>query len=167
MKMIRRHYHITEKQDQQIKERAEQIKEPEAHVVRESLRHYFGEYEEPEPVVPVVFRKFPQEKETDRLDVVAFFPGTEHESRPGLIASYQHIGQHSAADPELIHTLSRCTYSEYEPLFRELTEQVGYRLHVLSDYEAAKACRHCGSIETEYNLKAADSRCQSCGEWQE
>jgi hypothetical protein len=49
----------------------------------------------------------------------------------GNILSYAHIGQHSAANPELIFNERFATYEEYKDLFNELSA-IGYNLYVLS-----------------------------------
>lgn len=83
--------------------------------------------------IDVVFRKFPKERETDRNEIIAFFP-KEKADLKGNISSYMHVGQHSGADPMLIMTLSIPTYDEYEPLLQELIS-IGYEPNVLSGYE--------------------------------
>jgi len=67
----------------------------------------------------VSFRKFPEG------DIIALFPDVEHS--PGLIESYQTIGQHSGADPSLLSELEKATREESLLLAREL-EKIGYSL---------------------------------------
>jgi len=73
------------------------------------------------PCIDVVFRMFPEG------DVIALFPG-EAAGR-GLINSYQHVGQHGPATPNLLKMLRRATPKEYAPLLREL-RRIGYCLRV-------------------------------------
>ena len=78
--------------------------------------------------VTVVFRVWP-----DLLggDVIALFPSVPYDNR-GAIMSYQHIGQHGAADyPHVIRATWPATPAEYAPLEREL-RQIGYRFEVRS-----------------------------------
>lgn len=75
------------------------------------------------------------EKETDvifvKLDgeILAIFP-REVWDNEGNVASYLHIGQHGACDPEHIFKQPLATFSEYEALKTEL-ESIGYNLNVL------------------------------------
>lgn len=65
----------------------------------------------------VYFRVF------DDGDVIALW--REPYDSNGLISSYQHVGQHSGADAELIDSLRKATPDEKAALFSEL-ERVGY-----------------------------------------
>ena len=78
----------------------------------------------------VIFRKF------EDGDVIALFPDEIGDNK-GNISSYMHIGQHSAATPELIYSLSPASFSEYEPLMNELTS-LGYDLEILWAGDIAK-----------------------------
>ena len=73
--------------------------------------------------VRVIFRTF------INGDVIALFPYEEH--APGLIVSYQRIGQHA---PAPYHHVMRVTKpskpDEIEPLKREL-EDIGYKLQII------------------------------------
>ena len=69
----------------------------------------------------VVFRKFDPR---DGGDVIALFP-KERCGKGNLIWSYQHIGQHGSASPELITELLPCQQEEYQSLLDELTS-IGY-----------------------------------------
>lgn len=63
-------------------------------------------------------------------EVIALFP--DEAWQPGAIASYQHIGQHGGASPELMTDLEDATLAEYKSLLAEL-ESIGYEhLHVLN-----------------------------------
>lgn len=70
----------------------------------------------------VKFRKFPEG------DIIALFPD-EPDNHRGDITSYQHVGQHGAASPELVADLEHATPEEYAPLLKEL-EDAGYDLRV-------------------------------------
>lgn len=75
----------------------------------------------PEPCVDVVFRVFPEG------DVIALFPGEQ--AGRGLINSYQRLGQHGGASPQLVKELRKAARAEYAPLLTEL-KQIGYCLRV-------------------------------------
>ena len=66
----------------------------------------------------IIFRKFPEG------DVIALFPD-QPEGR-GRINSYQHVGQHGAADYQLIRELRPAKPAEYHDLLREL-KNIGYK----------------------------------------
>lgn len=72
----------------------------------------------------VIFRIFPEG------DVIALFPD-EVADMHGNIMSYQRIGQHGAADPELINELTPARPSQYKALKNELEKHCGYLLKVL------------------------------------
>lgn len=75
--------------------------------------------------VKVCFRKFPEG------DVIALFPGMI-ETKSGMINSFQHLGQHGAASPELIQGLQPATAQEYAPLLKELeSKPYGYELEIV------------------------------------
>lgn len=78
---------------------------------------------------PVIFRVF-------QGDVIALFPYID--AGQGLITSYQHIGQHSAADYQHVMSNSRrATKDEYLRLFKELTD-IGYCLAVMQKKSSAR-----------------------------
>lgn len=64
-------------------------------------------------------------------DVVAVFPDTEKDCRPGFVMTYEHVGQHSEASLEYVDSLKPAPPEEYADLKRELEESVGYELEVL------------------------------------
>ena len=66
----------------------------------------------------VIFRKFPEG------DVIALFPD-QAEGR-GRINSYQHVGQHGAADYALLKELRVAKPAEYRSLLQEL-KNIGYK----------------------------------------
>ncbi len=72
-----------------------------------------------------IFRKFKDG------DVVAFFP---REFNGRMILSYQHIGQHSDAHPDLVEELEPATPAEYAPLLAEL-QSIGYTGLEIADHE--------------------------------
>lgn len=67
--------------------------------------------------ITVYFRKFPDG------DTIALW--NDNSTNIGFISSYQHIGQHSEASPELIDELETASPEEYRPLLAEL-ETRGY-----------------------------------------
>jgi hypothetical protein len=80
----------------------------------------------------VVFRKF-----KDFGDIVALFP-TEAADNNGNCCSYQHAGQHGAADYRFcIRTSVAATSDEYAPLKREL-ESIGYNLEIKKRFSRNK-----------------------------
>jgi hypothetical protein len=66
----------------------------------------------------IVFRKFPEG------DVIALFP--DQPQGRGLINSYQHLGQHGAANSRLITELKPAKPTEYRDLLQEL-KVLGYK----------------------------------------
>lgn len=74
----------------------------------------------------VIFRKF-----KDGGDIIALFP--EFVNYPdGCIESYQHLGQHGAADYSHCIAISKpASVKEYAPLKAEL-ERIGYKLEIRS-----------------------------------
>ena len=76
--------------------------------------------------VAVIFRVW---KKTG--DVIAFFPEIPADYNGYLMSSYEHIGQHGAADYfGLIPDTYLATRSEYAELKKELTS-IGYKLKVV------------------------------------
>jgi hypothetical protein len=67
--------------------------------------------------VDVIFRKFPEG------DVIAFISG--YNCNPGMMMSYQHVGQHGEASVDLIDELEPCTEQEIKAPLDELTS-IGY-----------------------------------------
>lgn len=77
----------------------------------------------------VIFRKFPDG------ELIALFPELPATPDSSFCLCYVHIGQHSAATPDLVRTTKRATESEAAPLKAEL-ERVGYTLRVLKRFPA-------------------------------
>lgn len=77
--------------------------------------------------VKVVFRKFQND------EVIALFPELLETENSCL--SYMHAGQHGEACTALIYELEVPTKEEYTPLYKELTEDVGYLLNVIGFYK--------------------------------
>lgn len=73
----------------------------------------------------VVFKKFPGG------DIIALMPNDSWQDGSGktLVTSYERIGQHSGASPELLEDLADATPDEYAELKIEL-EKLGYRLRI-------------------------------------
>ena len=63
-------------------------------------------------------------------DLFAYFPEIDGDMK-GNKTSYAHIGQHSACSPDYAKECKRATKEQYEPLFKELTEMVGYKLKIV------------------------------------
>lgn len=82
-------------------------------------------------ITRVIFRKFKQKAKNDAFafdNVIAIFPDLAESDFTYL--SYMHVGQHGACLwPH--SSLVRCTAQEYDALYGELTNQIGYRLKVL------------------------------------
>ena len=76
--------------------------------------------------VTVVFRKFPEG------DVIAFIYG--YPCNPGMMMSYQHIGQHGESSVDLIDELEICTDEEIKALLDELTS-IGYDVTVDTSHD--------------------------------
>ena len=72
----------------------------------------------------VIFRQFPEG------DIIALFPFEFCDLEKKYISSYMHIGQHSAASPDLIWELSRVQEDQYKPLEDEL-RAIGYNLKII------------------------------------
>jgi len=72
---------------------------------------------------PVIFRKWP---EREGGDVIALFPTLAGDMSPYTCMSYQHIGQHGAADPVgVIKRTEPAESAEYTDLLEEL-KSIGY-----------------------------------------
>ena len=66
------------------------------------------------PSLPVIFKVFKEG------DVIAFFPNQPGTCEWQTCSSYQHVGQHGAANVALIGELRPAKPTEYAPLLREL-----------------------------------------------
>lgn len=77
----------------------------------------------------VVFRKYPDG------ELIALFPELPATPDPSFCLCYSHIGQHSAATPDLVHITKRATENEAAPLKTEL-ERIGYTLCVMQRFPA-------------------------------
>jgi len=76
----------------------------------------------------VIFRTWPT---GPRSAVIALFPcEAASVGQAWLCSSYEHIGQHGAADPHRVVAGTRpATRAEWQPLAREL-RRLGYRLRI-------------------------------------
>ena len=82
----------------------------------------------------VVFRVW----KTETGSVIALFPDEPADYYSKYCQSYQHIGQHGAADYNFVIQQSRpATESEYKDLFDELTK-IGYNLVVRKRWNRRK-----------------------------
>jgi hypothetical protein len=100
----------------------------------------------PEPVTPVIFRKFP---ESEGGEVIALFP-YDKEGDYGQMGSYMHTGQHGAASHMLVYRTKPAKPAEYASLKAEL-EGIGYRLKVLQKVPSYKAMSHAAARSREGN----------------
>jgi hypothetical protein len=90
-----------------------------------------------EPITPVIFRVFKPESlrqkgwsDTTSTEVIALFPTIPANHSGTDVMSYAHVGQHSAASPDIVVARTRpAKPHEYANLKREL-ESIGYRLKV-------------------------------------
>lgn len=74
--------------------------------------------------VPIIFRKWPA---SEGGGVIALFPTMLGTSNLHTCNSYEHIGQHGAADPQgVIQRTKAARPSEYASLLKEL-HKIGYR----------------------------------------
>ena len=75
-------------------------------------------------------------------DVIALFPEIPADVHGHYCQSYQHIGQHGAASPDLSHCTRPSTPDEAKELHTEL-ERIGYSLQPVKRVTAAMhATRH-------------------------
>lgn len=80
---------------------------------------------------PVIFRRFPDG------DVIALFPTLPAHASGYSVESYMHVGQHSAADLDLINRTKPAKPAEYADLARELeAAPYGYRLKTYQKHTA-------------------------------
>lgn len=62
-------------------------------------------------------------------EVIAFLPDAP--ARPGMVMSYQHVGQHSEASWDFYSSTKPCSEAEYAPLLEELKDRGYARLRVV------------------------------------
>jgi hypothetical protein len=75
-----------------------------------------------ETETPVIFRKWKDGA------VIALFPAEPGDMNPATCSSYMHVGQHGAADPQLVIQQTKpAAAAEYADLKQEL-ESAGYQL---------------------------------------
>ena len=70
--------------------------------------------------------------ERDVNGVLAYFPEINHNHSGTEKEAYAHVGQHSGCSIEYAHECRPATKDEYADLRKELTDSVGYDLHVMS-----------------------------------
>lgn len=75
----------------------------------------------------VIFRKFKEG------DIIALFPENTGTLDPNTCDSYQHIGQHGAADVGIIYDTKLATPEEYADLLEELIS-IGYNPVIYKKY---------------------------------
>jgi len=77
-----------------------------------------------EELTKVIFRKFGKAEDHE---IIALFPRIAGNMNPSTMMSYQHVGQHGAAD--CIDNTTLATEDEYKDLKKEL-ESIGYNLKI-------------------------------------
>lgn len=65
-------------------------------------------------------------------DVFAVFPDDILTGNPSMFACYQHVGQHGLCHIDYIKESKVATKEQYQDLYDELTNLVGYNLEVLN-----------------------------------
>jgi hypothetical protein len=76
----------------------------------------------------VIFRKFPDG------DIIALFPEIAVDNTGYKCESYMHVGQHGAADTEIVRNTKLATPDEYAVLQDELERVVGYDLKIIKRF---------------------------------
>ena len=95
-----------------------------------------------EPKTLVIFRVW--RNGYGKSDVIALFPTIPADADSRFCLSYEHIGQHGAAEPlGVVQATRPATKREAQPLLREL-RKIGYNLQVVArlrscHYEARKS----------------------------
>ena len=97
-------------------------------------------------LVRVIFRIF-----RDHGEVIALFPDLPGTNDGFTCESYQHVGQHGAADPDHIVSVTRpATPAEYAPLMRELQGAPFHYLFILRARLPSDSYRkRCAQLEIE------------------
>lgn len=99
--------------------------------IEENTEYFYLKEEQDKYETKVIFRMW---KVDDSEELIALFPEELGDSNPKTCSSYQHVGQHGAATPDMIVDNSRsATPEEYEDLKNELENNVGYKLEIVSD----------------------------------
>jgi hypothetical protein len=98
-----------------------------------------------EPITPVIFRRWPKERQQNLLtgkmewlggDVFAIFPTEPGTYEPWTFACYAHVGQHGTADKVVIGRTRKATPDQYADLKKELeSAPYGYRLRVYTRWQ--------------------------------
>lgn len=112
----------------------------------------FSRRPNPEPITPVIFRKFPA---SEGGEVIALFPYDREDY--GRMSSYMHTGQHSAASHMLVYKTKLATPAEYADLKREL-EGIGYRLKVIKKGPSYRALARAAALSKEGNPRTRKTR---------
>ena len=98
----------------------------------------------------VIFRQFKDDK-----SIIALFP-YEIETYCGLVNSYMHIGQHGAADIDIIHSTKPVNFELSEDawdLYLELTNDVGYDLIIRKKILYRKFSSKLTEFRNKYNAR--------------
>ncbi len=90
----------------------------------------------------VIFRKYPDG------DIIALFPEIAVDNTGYNCESYLRVGQHGAANPRIVTSQTKpASQKEYQHLFDELTNMVGYDLKVI------KRFRYSHQLERQRQIK--------------
>jgi hypothetical protein len=88
-----------------------------------------------EPITKVIFRRYYRKMDLAPFDdgIIALFPDDKEHRRPGMVQSYMHMGQHGAADIEMVISQTKpASPEEYAALKRELERPpFNYRFKVI------------------------------------
>lgn len=104
-------------------------------------------FKQDDTITPVIFRKFPKERQMNALsgkhelvggEVIALFPADTGTYDAHTCGSYMHVGQHGSAEVSLMADTRPATPSEYTALKAELEgAPYGYRLKVYARMQPA------------------------------
>jgi len=101
------------------------------------------------PITKVIFRRFKGSGE-----IIALFPelaGTTAWYKDCL--SYMSIGQHGAADTDIVHRTIAVSKKDWEPLAKELS-QLSYRLEVIKRFQASHMAKRKATINAAERVPA-------------
>jgi len=96
----------------------------------------------------VIFRAWPQ-----GCEVVALFPEMAVNPTGYNCGSYMHVGQHSAASPDIVRDTRPARPDEYRKLYDELTA-IGYNLEIIKRfrYSHQKTRQDAANLLTAYSI---------------
>lgn len=82
-------------------------------------------------ITDTIFRAWPNG------DVIALFPRIPADNR-GNVLSYEHVGQHGAASPDIVHRTKPASPATYDALLRELRGR-GYNVRPITRFPRQRA----------------------------